>query len=224
MRKPRKQPDSGVAGTETANTPEGEILFALKLGGTLTRADLIVRTEVSGEVLSVELARLESEGGVEDGATPDGQLRYRLTEAGSRNAAALLDAEREVLSGTIGALLDEFDAANRAFKELLHRWQMRQQGSAFVVNDHSDPGYDDRVLSELGGLVDRAGGWLGRLPQGRARYARYGRRLRRAVGRAGRGEIDFVAGLGVDSAHSVWWQLHADLLAVAGRERGESEA
>ncbi len=213
-----------VASTETANTPRGEILLALKLGGSLSRNDLAVRTGVAGDALTGELGRLVDDGATREGSAPDGLTRYRLTDVGAASAAELLEAERATLGATVASLLDEFDASNRALKETLHRWQLRAEGSAVVVNDHSDERYDARILGELGDLIGRARPWLDRLPRERSRYARYRARLEAAIDRAGQGELDFVAGLAVDSAHAVWWQLHADLLAVAGRVRGEADA
>lgn len=213
-----------MASTEAANTPRGEILLALKLGGSLSRSDLTVRTGVAADALIDELGRLRDEGRAREGLAPDGLTRYRLTEEGAASAERLIEVERAALGATVASLLDAFDASNRALKDVLHRWQLRPEGSAVVVNDHSDPRYDARILSELGEVVAHARRWLDRLPRERSRYARYRSRLEAAIDRAGRGHPDFVAGLAVDSAHAVWWQLHADLLAVTGRGRGEADA
>lgn len=213
-----------MTSTETANSPRGEVLLALKLGGALSRSDLAVRTGLAGDVLTRELGRLLDEGTTRQGSAPDGPTRHRLTDAGAARAERLLAAERAAFGGTVASVLDEFDASNRALKEMLHRWQLRPEGSALVVNDHSDERWDARILVELGDLIVRARSWLDRLPRERSRYARYRARLEAAVDRAGQGDLDFVAGLAVDSVHSVWWQLHADLLALAGRARGEADA
>lgn len=45
-------------------------------------------------------------------------------------------------------------------------------------------------------------------------------RYQDAFVRASRGDYRWVDGLGIDSRHAVWMQLHEDLLATLGLERG----
>jgi hypothetical protein len=49
----------------------------------------------------------------------------------------------------------------------------------------------------------------------------YAGRLAAAYDRALAGETDFVSGVRVDSYHTVWHELHEDLLRVLGRTRQE---
>lgn len=206
---------------EGARSAHDELLFALKLGGRLSAADLALRCGLSPSEAEAELERLRNEGLVRPGSS--GGLE-RLSEAGHAKAATVLVRERESLGVEIEGLLPAFDRSNASLKELLRRWQLRPLGPTTVVNDHADSAYDDRVLADLGALIAEAESWLDRLPTAPPRYARYRARLAAAVKRAGQGEPAFVSGLDVDSVHSIWWQLHADLLAVAGRERGEDDA
>jgi len=53
-----------------------------------------------------------------------------------------------------------------------------------------------------------------------ARLGGYAQRYQDAFVRASRGEHRWVDGLGIDSCHTVWMQLHEDLLATLGVERG----
>lgn len=202
----------------------GELILALALGGPLAAGELARRVGASGEPLSGALALLEREGAAERRLDADGVARLRLTRAGAERATAFLAAERARIGAALEAVLPAFDASNGALKALLHRWQLRPEGSTSVVNDHRDPRYDDGVLQELGRLVAGADPWLEELGRLRPRYARYRERIVAALARAGAGETEQVAGLAVDSVHSVWWQLHADLLAVLGRVRGEADA
>ncbi|MDG2307269.1 MAG: hypothetical protein P8R42_22010 [Candidatus Binatia bacterium] len=201
----------------------GEVLWALAVGGRLSVAELVVRTAFFADEVSRALDALERSGGVQRGQTPDRVERFRLTSQGQGVAEASLAADRREVGVALEELLPEFDAANVALKDLLHRWQMRMVGTTLAVNDHSDAGYDGRILGELGRLFTQAKPWLDRLSALRPRYALYRERLSRAVDRAGRGERDFLSGLSVDSVHSVWWQLHSDLLGVLGRERGDRD-
>jgi len=207
-----------------ASEARGEVLLALLLGGRLSRSEIRTRAGLSSAQADSVLRALESTHLLEAGVPPDGLRRYRLTPTGRARGEEVVRADRAAIGPAIEALIDRFDETNGALKELLRQWQLRPEGSAMVVNDHTDAAYDDRLLAQLGQLLARAEAWLTDLPSERARYERYGRRLRHAVDRAGRGELEYVAGLSVDSVHAVWWQLHADLLAVLGRERSAADA
>ena len=61
--------------------------------------------------------------------------------------------------------------------------------------------------SELAAAVPRFGGYA----------ARYEAALARVI----RGENRWVDGLGIDSCHVVWMQLHEDLLATLGLQRSD---
>jgi DNA-binding MarR family transcriptional regulator len=202
---------------------QGEILWALAIGGRSSVAELAVRTGSVTSDVSRSLDALERTGDAVRGESPDRVDRFRLTSQGQSVADASSAADRHDVGVALERILPDFDAANVALKDLLHRWQMRMVGTALVVNDHTDAGYDGRILGELGRLLTQAKPWLDPLSMLRPRYALYRERLSRAADRAGRGELDFVSGLSVDSVHSIWWQLHSDLLFVLGRERGDRD-
>jgi pyruvate,orthophosphate dikinase len=54
--------------------------------------------------------------------------------------------------------------------------------------------------------------------------ARYAARLREAATRAAAGEGKYVASPRVDSYHGTWFELHEDLIRLAGRTRAEETA
>ena len=56
------------------------------------------------------------------------------------------------------------------------------------------------------------------------RLAGYSERYEAALARARAGEREWVDGLGRDSCHTVWFQLHEDLLATLGIPAGTSRA
>jgi pyruvate,orthophosphate dikinase len=56
------------------------------------------------------------------------------------------------------------------------------------------------------------------------RYAVYGARLTSALELARAGDQRFVASPRVDSYHSVWFELHEDLIRLAGRKREDEAA
>ena len=90
-----------------------------------------------------------------------------------------------------------------------------------VPNDHSNQDYDDGIIDRLGGLHERAEVVLGALTAPEARLSRYTDKLLIALEKAEDGETDFVSGARVESYHTVWFELHEDLLRILGQERDE---
>ena len=101
-------------------------------------------------------------------------------------------------------------------------WQLRTPGQ--VVNDHADADYDAAVLERLAALhAERPRGSTadrGRLPRlGRLRRGSTGRSSGRVAG-----DQRFVASPRVDSYHGAWFELHEDLIQLAGRRREDEVA
>jgi hypothetical protein len=116
-----------------------------------------------------------------------------------------------------------FERINRELLRLFTEWQMMPVGAETVPNDHSDPEYDDRIIDRLGALHERAERPLQELSALEPRLGEYLRRLDAAYDKTLAGEHDFVSGAKVDSYHTVWFELHEDLLRILGREREEQE-
>lgn len=116
---------------------------------------------------------------------------------------------------------DRFESINKRLLDLLTRWQTVPQAGTTVPNDHSDVAYDNAILDELGDLHDRAEATLQALADGVSRIGLYSARLAAAYDRSLAGELDYVSGVRVDSYHTVWHELHEDLLRILGRDRQE---
>jgi hypothetical protein len=116
-----------------------------------------------------------------------------------------------------------FERINRELLRLFTEWQMMPVGSETMPNDHSDPAYDDRIIDRLGALHERAERPLQEFAELEPRFRQYMRRLDAAYDKTLAGERDFVSGAMVDSYHTVWFELHEDLLRILGREREEQE-
>jgi pyruvate,orthophosphate dikinase len=80
------------------------------------------------------------------------------------------------------------------------------------------------VLDRLADLHAEALAWIRPLEVGLARLGRYGARLERAAGLALSGDAAYVASPRVDSYHTVWFELHEDLIQLAGRTRADEVA
>jgi pyruvate,orthophosphate dikinase len=106
-------------------------------------------------------------------------------------------------------------------KETVTAWQLRDP---HTPNDHSDAAYDAGVLDRLTAIHADAAEWLATLTAGCPRLADYGVRLDRALDAAKGGDGRFVASPRVDSYHGAWFELHEDLIQLAGRNREDEVA
>jgi pyruvate,orthophosphate dikinase len=150
---------------------------------------------------------------------------YRLTDAGTARARDLLDAERTAWGAEAAvAALDAFLDLDHRMKVVVTAWQLRDDADGQVVNDHSDAEYDQGVLDRLAALHADAMTWLDPVLSGCARLAGYGVRLGRALEQALGGDHRYVASPRVDSYHGIWFELHEDLIQLAGRTREDEVA
>jgi hypothetical protein len=145
--------------------------------------------------------------------TPKGQqwlaAEYPARFADQRADAAML------------AAVEQFETVNRELKQAITDWQTLTVAGTTVPNDHSDAEHDTRVLDRLARIDERAERILRTLAQGLPRFARYAERLGHALELADNGETQYVSGAKIDSYHTVWFELHEDLIRVLGRTRDE---
>ena len=162
-------------------------------------------------------------------ASSAGRVRYRegrlsgwsLTGDGRRYAEGLLAAELEAAGARAGVEDGylAFLSLNPQVLAVCTDWQVRPGPEGPVVNDHADPERDAEVLDRLRRLhaevvpvTDRLGAALGRL-------GGYGDRLGAALDRVLAGDTGWLTRPTIDSYHTVWFELHEDLLATLGRSR-----
>ena len=195
------------------------VLHGLRLKG-VAHADVLAET-VDLAVADVEgrMADLEAEGLV---APRSGALAgWSLTPAGRAEHARLVVAEVDATRtrATVARAYEAFRALNAGVLEACSRWQVRDIGGRPVLNDHGDPSYDARVVAHLARLQQRADPLCDDLAGALARYQTYGPRLRHAVDRVEAGDGDWFTKPMLPSYHTVWFELHADLLATLGLDR-----
>ncbi len=150
---------------------------------------------------------------------------YRLTDGGTSRAAGLLAAERSAwgIDAAVGAL-DTFLGLDKRTKDAVTAWQLRDGAAGQVPNDHMDAAYDRSVLDRLASVHAATTAWLTPLEPGCPRLADYRVRLGRAIEQALGGDGRYVASPRVDSYHGIWFELHEDLIQLAGRSREEEAA
>lgn len=140
---------------------------------------------------------------------------WGLTEAGRAADAERIADELET-SGTrtaVAEAYDDFLVLNPELLDLCTAWQIRPVNGAVTPNDHTDLAYDTRVLDRLTDFDQRADVVCADLSAAMLRFQRYRVRLTDALARARSGALDYVTD-NTASYHTVWFQLHEDLLAT----------
>jgi pyruvate,orthophosphate dikinase len=202
---------------------------------TFTRHDVLRILMVKGygtpeSVAAALLSTPDVTSGLLDGLVADGLAEVvagssRLTAHGKSVGKQQMGADSDAwgIENAVAAL-DAFLALDQRMKVTVTAWQMRDVDGAQAFNDHSDPAYDARVLAELAALHADATAWLQPLAGGLPRLAIYLGRLERAIAAARGGDHRYVASPRVDSYHGAWFELHEDLIQLAGRSRAEEVA
>jgi hypothetical protein len=119
------------------------------------------------------------------------------------------------------AAYESFERINIELKTLITLWQTVETAGSRVANDHSNRDYDTRILDRLGQLHERAEALLTRLESVLPRFSYYRIRLLEALERAEGGKIEWVSSPKIESYHTLWFELHEDLLRLLGKQRRE---
>jgi len=227
--------DEAVDGDEAPATDQAEATAADPAGAGAQHAGpddalrtLLIKGYCQPDALATALGSAADEAKqLMDGLMAAGQVEpgagsFRLTADGKTAGAALLAADRAAWgTDAATAALDAFIALDHRMKEVVTDWQMKGEGA---FNDHADAAYDAAVLDRLGSLHLDVEAWLRPLVAGLPRLGRYGARLAAAAAAAAAGDGKYIASPRVDSYHGVWFELHEDLIILAGRTRADEVA
>ena len=214
-------------GTGEAEAPEHQqgpttetVIRALFIKGFATPPLLAFAVVATEEHLLPVLQAMADDGVV---ATTAGM--YRLTDLGRARGRELMAADQALWGqDRAAAALDGFIVLDHRTKEIVTAWQMRVVGGEQVLNDHTDTAYDLGVLADLAALHSDASAWLAPLADALPRLGDYSTRLADAAARVAAGEHAYIASPRLDSYHSIWFELHEDLIHLAGRTREDEVA
>lgn len=144
---------------------------------------------------------------------------WALTPAGrvEQQRLAADDAEAGGATELVRSAYQRFLTLNTPLLAVCTDWQVK--GGA--PNDHRDAAYDASVLERLRSIQDGVMPVLGDLAAGLDRYAHYEPRLGAALARLDAGELEYFTKPLIDSYHTVWFELHEDLLSTLGIERSQ---
>jgi hypothetical protein len=190
------------------------VLQAVRLKGRVSRADLAATLGHDTDDVAATVDRLTKSGLLIDGnalrVSPDG--RVRLDE--------LLVAERtHVDAAALAAVYADFCAVNAEFKALVTDWQLKDGGP----NTHDDTAYDAAVLARLDDVHRRVTPIVTAAAARLPRLSHYSAKLRAALDHVHGGDTAWLSRPLIDSYHTVWFELHEELIVAAGLTR-ESEA
>jgi pyruvate,orthophosphate dikinase len=210
-----QQDGSGRAAITTKS-----LVRALHIKGFATPGTLAEAFDTSEEEMAAAL-----DGLVADGLASLAGAMFQLTGDGKAVGEELISSDREQWGvDNAVAALDGFLALDLRMKEIVTAWQMREVDGEAMLNDHTDAGYDDAVLADFHALAEDAVKWLSSLTGSLPRLSGYLRRLDRAAALVAEGSRQYIASPRIDSYHTVWFELHEDLILLAGRTREEETA
>ncbi|MGH9051906.1 MAG: pyruvate, phosphate dikinase [Acidimicrobiia bacterium] len=159
---------------------------------------------------------------VSDGLAKEAGEMIQLTEQGRSLGTSLMARDREAWGEEHAKrALEGFLPLDQKVKETVTAWQMRQVDGEPVMNDHTDAEYDRSVLAAFASVHRDLSAWLQPLTHGLDRLQTYLERLERAATRVAEGDHAYIASPWLDSYHTVWFELHEDLILLAGRTREE---
>ncbi len=204
------------------STPDLLVLHAVRLKGMAEAGDIVRRFPATRDRAQELLLDFEARGWVQQVSFP-GSRGWALTTSGRAHGELLLrlELDRTGARHLVTSALSAFEGLNAQFLEAITRWQVRPSpGDPLAANDHSDWPWDEDVRAGLHRLAHDVAPIVEPLAGALARFDGYPERLAAALDRVDRGQRTWVDGVGIDSCHRVWFELHEDLLATLGRERG----
>jgi hypothetical protein len=193
------------------------LLITLKIKGYAKPEALSSALCRSSQDVELLLTRLTGEKLVEQA-----KMGFKLTAGGQKAAHTAMAGERhQVDAAVVQRLYERFDDINKRFKALVVAWQMRSVDGKQIPNDHSDAAYDQALLMELDTLDAEIALLIKELTASIPRFACYTTRFQEALRRLHSGELRYMAAPLIDSYHTVWFELHEDLISLANTTRAE---
>lgn len=194
------------------------VLHGLKLKGfaeaealaACMGANLVEVTKVLN-ALQAEGLILHRDGRISGFAlTPTGRSAH-----GELLAADVLASGQQVL---LHASYESFLPLNAQLLATCTAWQVKDIDNN-ILNDHNDAAYDKAVVEGLSSVNESVKPITDVLASALDRLGAYQSRFDAALGRVRSGEREFFAKPIIDSYHTVWMELHEDLLKSLNIDR-----
>jgi hypothetical protein len=188
------------------------VLQAVRLKGRVSEEDLVATLDEDPADVAATLAQLAADGLLVQAKT------VRVSPEGRDRLNALLAEERSGIDQSVlSKSYDEFRAVNQVFKELISDWQIKEG----QPNSHDDPEYDGAVLDRLDDVHQQVLPIIAAVTTVLPRLGAYGKKLDSALAKVKDGDTVWLARPIIDSYHTVWFELHEELIAASGLTREE---
>jgi pyruvate,orthophosphate dikinase len=148
-----------------------------------------------------------------------------VTPEGRAWLAGQLKAERESADhGAAERLYQDFMRLDVRFKQLVTDWQIKTIDGKRVPNDHADGVYDASIRARIAEFHQATAAVLPDILALTSRLKPFAPRLARAANAIAAGDGTMIASPLKDSYHTIWFELHEELIHLAGRDRTTEEA
>lgn len=196
---------------------EIRVLQALRLKGRALPEDVAAAAGVDPAELAPIIEKLTADGNAEEA-----RGRLKLTKPGREVLEGLLAEERKgVDQDALKSAYHDFDQHNSSFKQLITDWQLKDGDTP---NDHSDAAYDQQIVDRLVELDGAFAPLLSTIVSIAPRLEPYPARFAGALEKVRGGDHTWIARPMIDSYHTVWFELHEDLIGLAGLNRADEAA
>lgn len=198
---------------------ELRVVHALRLKSF---ADTPVVAEAAGVPEDRAKAVLESLAEAEHVRYREGRMTgWMLLPSGRDHGEKLLAAQLDAAGkrAELEALYRRFLEHNQPFLGLCTDWQVRDVDGEQVPNDHGDAAYDAEIIGRLAAADAEMQPICSELAAIFPRFAHYGPKFAEALTRVQSGDIDWFTKPMIESYHTIWFELHEDLLASLGIDR-----
>lgn len=145
-----------------------------------------------------------------------GDAVLQLSRDGRARLDELLATERsDVDTSALLAAYERFRVVNADFKKAVTDWQLKDGDP----NTHQDAEYDAGVLARIDAIHQRVVPIIAAAAAQLPRLSAYSAKLQRALDRVKAGDIAWLSRPLIDSYHTVWFELHEELIGAAGLTR-----
>ncbi|MEU4391093.1 transcriptional regulator [Kribbella sp. NPDC023855] len=206
----------------TTSTPELLTLHAVRLKGVADDVTVAGRFGLDQARTSELLLDHQAYGWI-TWSEFAGTGGWSLTDRGRAENERQLATELDQATGreTIHAAYREFLPLNGKLQQACTDWQLKPTPADLLAfNDHDDPQWDGQVIEQLRTIEQALRPLSERIGAVLARLGDYDRRFATALDRARDGDPTWIDRTDADSCHSVWFELHEDLIATLGVSRG----
>jgi DNA-binding MarR family transcriptional regulator len=190
------------------------VLQAVRLKGRVSPADLAATLGEDPADVATTVEQLTQSGLLAEGKilkiTPNGRVRLGELLAAERNRAD---------SAALATAYGDFRAVNAELKALVTDWQLKNG----QPNAHENADYDAAVLARLDRVHRRVVPIIAAAAVHLQRLSRYSVKLQAALDKIDAGDTTWLTRPIIDSYHTVWFELHEELILAAGLTR-EAEA